>query len=400
MRFIRRSLAARLLAASRSFPAVILTGPRRAGKTTLLRKLFPKADYVLLEDPDVLARVREDPRSFVDGLRAPVILDEIQNAPELFSYVRTMVDRTPRLRGRWFLTGSHEASLMRGVTESMAGRAAVLQLLPLSVAESERVTLLSGGYPEAVDRPGARTLWFQSYVQTYLERDVRSVLGVRDLATFRRFLALVASRHGQILNKTDLAAPLGVSVPTIDQWLGVLDVTGQVLLVSPYFENLGKRIIKSPRLYVLDSGLACHLLGIRTASELERSPFLGALYEGYVVAEVAKALVNAGFGREVYYFRDQQGLEVDLLVPRAGGELWLLEIKATRTPRPEMARPLRALERALGDRRARAMLVHRKAKGRSLMTAALAPGVEAVDDGTLVRRLNSALERRPRARAK
>ena len=217
MRFIDRQLAPVLLAASRHFPAVVVTGPRRAGKTTLLRKLFPKARYVLLEDPDIQARVRSDPRAFLEELQPPVVFDEIQNAPELLAYVRTLIDTKPRRVGQWLFTGSQEAPLMRGITESMAGRAAILQLLPLSLAETAKVDLLHGGFPEVLARPQARSLWFASYLQTYLERDVRAITNVRDLVTFRRFLSLLASRHGHVLNKTDLAAPLGVSVPTIGE---------------------------------------------------------------------------------------------------------------------------------------------------------------------------------------
>jgi len=183
---------------------------------------------------------------------------------------------------------------MRGVSESMAGRAAILQLLPFSLAEAARVSLLQGGYPEVLARPKGRTLWFSSYIQTYLERDVRALLNVRDLATFRRFLALLASRHGRVLNKTDLAAPLGVTVPTIGEWLQVLEVTGQVILVPPYFENFGKRLIKSPKVYLGDSGMVCHLLGIASQAELDRSPFLGPLWEGFVAAEILKSQVNRG----------------------------------------------------------------------------------------------------------
>src|SRR5207237_3519200 len=186
-----------------------------------------------------------------------------------------------------------------------------LQLLPCSLAETKIVNLLHGGFPEVLARPKARSLWFASYLQTYLERDVRAITNVRDLATFRRFLALLASRHGQVLNKTDLAAPLGISVPTVAQWLGVLETTAQVLIVPPFYENLGKRLLKSPKVYIADSGLACHLLGIDTAAELAKSPFRGALFEGFIAAEIVKAQVNAGRSRELYYFRDEQGLEVD-----------------------------------------------------------------------------------------
>jgi predicted AAA+ superfamily ATPase len=310
MRYIRRELERQVARAARGFPALILTGPRRAGKTSLLRRLYPGASYFLLEDPDIVARLRADPQGFLDAVRTPAILDEVQNVPEVLAHVRSRVDREPRRTGQWLLTGSQEAPLMRGVSESMAGRAAVLQLLPLSTRESPRVTLLRGGYPEAVARPAHARLWFSSYLQTYLERDVRAITAVKDLATFRRFLALLATRHGQVLNRSALAAPVGVSVPTISQWLGVLETTAQILIVPPFYENLGKRLIKSPKIYLSDSGLACHLLGIDTAAELAKSPFLGALFEGFIASEIVKSQANAGGRRELYHFRDEQGLEV------------------------------------------------------------------------------------------
>lgn len=381
MKYLHRELEKQVARAARHFPAVVLTGPRRAGKTVLLRRLFPQASYFLLEDPDVVARLRADPQGFLDEVKTPVILDEVQQVPELFAFVRARIDRNPRRAGQWLLTGSQEAPLMRGVTESMAGRAAVLQLLPLSTRETPKVTLLRGGYPEAVARPGGARLWFSSYLQTYLERDVRAVTAVRDLATFRRFLALVASRHGQVLNRTDLAAPLGVSVPTITQWLGVLETTAQILIVPPFFENLGKRLIKSPRLYLLDSGLACHLLGVDSQAELAKSPFYGALFEGFVASEMVKAQVNAGRRRELYYFRDEQGLEVDFVVPGRGGSVSLVECKAGHTVTPGMAGPMQRLAAALRRRRPKGAaigmhLVHQAPK-QPARTRAVAPGVQA-----------------------
>lgn len=387
MRYVPRNLTGVLLRATRHFPATVLTGPRRAGKTTLLRELFPCAQYVLLEDPDVQSRVRSDPRAFLEDLHPPVVFDEIQNAPELLNYVRTLIDERPRRMGQWLFTGSQEAPLMRGITESMAGRAAILQLLPFSASESIKVNLLHGGFPEVLARPRSRELWFASYLQTYLERDVRAITNVRDLATFRRFLALLASRHGQILNKTDLAAPLGVSVPTIGEWLQILDTTGEIILVPPYFENFGKRLIKSPKVYWGDSGLACHLLGIRSAVELERSPFLGALFEGFVAAEILKSQTNRGLRKELYYFRDQQGLEVDFLVPRPSAGLWLMEAKAGKTVRPAMAGPLLSLQRALGKRPSRLMIVHREART-TVATSAVAKGVVALGVGHFLRELH------------
>jgi predicted AAA+ superfamily ATPase len=389
VRYVSRKLTEAAKEAARHFPALVLTGPRRSGKTTLLRKLFPASQYVLLEDPDVQVRVRSDPRAFLEGLRPPVLFDEIQNTPELLDYVRTLIDLHPRRMGKWLFTGSQEAPLMRGVSESMAGRAAVLQLLPFSLGETAKVTLLHGGFPEVLARPKGRDLWFASYLQTYLERDVRSITNVRDLATFRRFLALLASRHGQILNKTDLAAPLGVSVPTIGEWLSILEVTGQIILVPPYFENFGKRLIKSPKMYVGDSGLACYLLGMTSSPELERSPFLGALFEGFIASEILKSQTERGRRKELYYFRDQQGLEVDFLIPQPNAKLWLVEAKAGKTVRPEMAAPMSSLQRAARNRADRLIVVHRKSQSQ-ISTPAIAKGVEALDVEEFVDELNRA----------
>ena len=267
---------------------------------------------------------------------------------------------------------------MQDISESMAGRAAILQLLPFSVTETPKVNMLHGGFPEVLARPKSRALWFASYLQTYLERDVRAITNIRDLVTFRRFLALLASRHGQILNKTDLAAPLGVSVPTISEWLHVLEITGQIIIVPPYFENLGKRLIKSPKVYWGDPGLACYLLGITSEAEVQRSPFLGQLFEGFVAGEILKSQAGRGARKELYYFRDQQGLEVDFLLPKPDAGLWLIECKAGKTVRPAMADPLLRLRRTLEKRSTRLILVHGKSRS-ALATKAVASGVEALD---------------------
>ncbi len=381
MRYIQRQMELEVLKAAKTFPAVVLTGPRRAGKTCLLQHLLPAATYCLFEDPDIVSRFRHDPQGFLDGLRTPVILDEVQNVPEVFNFVRTRIDRSPRKAGQWFLTGSQEAGLMKNISESMAGRAAVLQLWPMSIRETPKVSLRRGGYPEVLAQPGTASLWFSSYLQTYLERDVRSIMAVQDLITFRRFLALVASRHGQVLNKSDLAAPLGMSVPSIGRWLAILEATAQILIVPPYFENLGKRLIKSPKVYLADSGLACHLLGIDTEAELKKSPFFGALFEGLIASEIVKAQINTGRRKEIYYFRDQQGLEVDFMVPGKAGKVHLIEAKAGRTVTPDMAKPMQRLRDAWQQIPKRGTpdmtIVHLPASG-DFSSRALAPGVQAV----------------------
>lgn len=374
---IQRQIASVLAGALRRFPAVVVTGPRRAGKTTLLRMAQPHAQYVLLEDPDIQDRVRRDPRGFIESLRPPVIFDEIQNTPQLLNYIRTLVDAQPRKMGQWLFTGSQEAPLMQGITESMAGRAAILQLLPFSLAETPKVTPLLGGFPEVVLRPRGRELWFASYLQTYIERDVRLITNVRDLPTFRRFLSLLASRNGQMLNRADLAAPLGVSVPTISEWVRILEATGQVIVVPPYFENFGKRLVKSPKVYWNDAGLACHLLGIQSQAELERSPFLGSIFEGFVAAEILKSQVNRGQRKELYYFRDQQGLEIDFVVPQPNARVWLVEAKASKTVQSAMAAPMLSLDRSAGNRATRRMVVHRRSRTGPEF-AVLARGAEAL----------------------
>lgn len=372
MSFQHRILENELLKASKAFGSLLLTGPRRSGKTTLLRRLFPKADYRLLEDPDELSRVRSDPRGFLESLRKPAILDEIQGAPELFNYIRARIDAKPSLKGQYLLTGSQEAPLMKGVSESMAGRVAVFQLLPFSIQENPKTSVFSGGFPEVLAKPSLSRIWFQSYLQTYLERDVRAVSAIRDLSTFRRFLALLASRSSTVLNKSDLASPLGLSVPSLTQWLSILEITGQILVVPPFFENFGKRLIKSPKVYFVDSGLACHLLNISSARDLERSPFYGPIFEGFVASEIAKTQINHGKRREFYYFRDQQGLEVDFVVPTGAASLAFLEAKTSRTLQPSMAAPMRRLQEASKKYKTTSWVVH---PGASL------PGFHGLGDG-------------------
>lgn len=379
MHYINRSIEKEVLEASRAFSAVLVTGPRRAGKTTLLKKLFPRVSYYLLEDPDIIARIKADPRSFIEEIKPPAILDEIQNTPELFNYLRTRIDAKPRRFGQWYFTGSQDAALMKGVSESMAGRVAIFHLFGLSSQESKKVSMLRGGFPEVLAKPKTASLWFRSYIQTYLERDVRSISAIKDLATFRRFLSLIASRQGAVLNKTDLAAPLGLSVPTLSEWINILEITGEIIVVPPFYENFGKRLIKAPKIYFADSGLSCYLLGIETEEALRRSTFLEQIFEGFVASEVVKQQENSGKRREIYYFRDQQGLEVDFVIPSAGEKLLLMEAKAVRSVKPAMGVSLVRLARAIPRYKVEKRIVHlNPPKGAKQEFRSLSPGITAI----------------------
>jgi uncharacterized protein len=375
MRILERDLSPHLLRAARGFGAIVLTGPRRAGKTYCLRRTFPRASYHLLEDPETLARVRSDPRAWLDELQLPAIVDEIQHAPELLQWIRSRIDQAPSKKGQWLITGSQDFALMKGVTESMAGRAAIFQMLPLSVAELGRWDLLKGGYPEVWQRPKLAREWFRSYVQSYIERDVRDVTQVKDLGLFRRFMSLAATRSSHLLNKSELAMPLGVSVPTIGQWIDVLHTTGVVQLVPPYFENFEKRLLKTPKLYFNDTGLLCHLLGFDSLAGLEKTTLIGPVFEGFVASELAKQQLTQARGNGLYYFRDEQGLEVDFIVPRADGRVELVEAKWTKTPTPQMAKSIGVLLEKLKGRGA-GTVVCRGAAGRPGRVS-IAPGVKA-----------------------
>ena len=365
--------------ASRAFPGLLVTGPRRAGKTTLLKRLFPKASYYLLEDPDTISRIKADPRAFVEEARPPCILDEIQNVPELFNYLRTRIDETPHRFGQWYFTGSQDAPLMKGVSESMAGRVAIFHLLPLSSEETRKVSIVHGGFPEVLARPKTATIWFRSYIQTYLERDVRAISAIKDLATFRKFLSVLASRCGRVLNKTDLAAPLGVSVPTLSEWINILEATGQIIVVPPFYENFGKRLIKSPKIYFTDSGLVLYFLGIETESALRKSTFFGQIFEGFIASEIVKHQINNGKRREIYYFRDQQGLEVDFVIPTGSAKLLIAEAKAVRSVKPSMAGSLNKLTRAISRYKVEKCVIYlNPPKSAKKGFRSISPGVRAV----------------------
>ena len=364
MQYIPRHLTRTIQRAMISFPAVLITGARQTGKTTLLRTEFGEShEYISLERPDIRSRALADPVGFFAEHVNPLILDEIQYAPELLHYIKELME-PERKPGWWLLTGSQSFSLMGGVSQTLAGRVAVLTLNPLSVRElsqqaqvkpeamleqvftstpridnnsrSQRVDLadwlLHGGFPEpCLNKKVDRRLWFSSYVQTYIERDVRDLTQVSDLGAFSRFLMLVATRTGNLLNMAELGSEIGISSSTVKRWLSVLETSQVIYLLQPYYKNFGKRIRKSPKLYLLDPGLATFLLGLHTRETVLQGPSLGPLVETAVVTEWLKFFHQQGERPHIYYWQSGTGKEVDLIIER-NGKLYGIEVKATATP--------------------------------------------------------------------
>jgi predicted AAA+ superfamily ATPase len=380
MSYIHRGAEEKLLTAIQGFPAVMLHGARQTGKTTLLRERLGKSyRYVSLEPPPIRQLAKEDPAGFLDLYRAPVIYDEIQHAPDLLPFIKERIDADRGTMGQYILTGSQNMLMMEQVSESLAGRTAVLQLYPLSQREihgapmrllpwvnpselhemtpdayAKRVAfceqLLTGGYPDVVlGNARHRALWFDSYVQTYLERDVRQLRQVGDLGQFQNFLKAIAFRNGQLFNMSDVARDLGLAVNTVKAWLSVLEASGLILILRPYSINGGKRLVKTPKVYIADSGLLCHLAGIQTAEQLALSPLGGGVMEAAVLLEIRAAGSFHDRRPDLYFWRTSNGTEVDIVFDD-GHQLTPIEVKLTGTPKVNMTRGIQSFRDAYGER--------------------------------------------------
>ncbi len=345
---ISRQLTPRLLQLAQAFPIITLTGPRQSGKSTLVRAVFPELPYLSLEDPDVRELARQDPRRFLAAYPQGAVFDEVQRMPDLFSYLQGIVDRQPPPAAPYVLTGSQNFLLLDAISQSLAGRTAVLRLLPLSCAELRAAGQLPanpdeiiwrGGYPRLLKPQLSPADFYPSYIQTYLERDVRSILNISDLSAFTRFLRLCAGRIGSPLNLSSLASDCGVAVNTAKAWVSVLEASYVLYLLPPHHANFSKRLIKSPKLYFYDTGLACSLLGIRESAQVASHYLRGGLFENLVLTEILKHYDALGQVAPVYFWQDKTGREVDFLLDQPAG-LLALEVKAGLTMSTDYFRQL------------------------------------------------------------
>ena len=348
--FIERDITTYVLKLVKTFPVVMITGPRQSGKSTLVKHLFPTCEYITLDNFNILSVARADPIGFISSKKGTVIIDEAQKAPFLFDTVKMIVDRdqTP---GKFILTGSNQPELFEKVSESLAGRVGIAELLPLSLSElknagispSSRDSVIHKGFmPRLVSDEINLDSFFSSYFRTYVERDVRKIINIGDLDVFETFVQLLAGRAGQLVNKQSLAKVVGVSEMTIARWITVLKTSYIVFTLRPYFNNFGKRITKTPKIYFTDTGLAAYLLGIRSPAELATHPLMGNLFENMVVADALKTQLNSGRRPNMYFYRNSSGsIEVDLLVD-GGNSLDAYEIKASATFKTDMTKNLKS----------------------------------------------------------
>lgn len=353
--WIERIISKQIIDAASQFPAITVTGARQVGKTSLLLKIYPSYSFVTLDLPSAAELAERQPEEFIKRYPPPVVIDEVQYAPKIFRHLKLLIDRQRDLYGQFILTGSQKFGLMKGIADSLAGRCAIFELETLSFGEIQKArktldldAMLRGGFPELQSRPElVRDIFYQSYVATYLERDVRSLLKVGGLRDFERFLKACAIRSGQVLNKSELARDVGISPTTANEWLSVLEASNQIVLLEPWFRNKTKSLIKSPKLYFADVGLMCYLTGINSVDELMRSPLLGAIWETFVFSEIRK-IQSFEVGKwDAWFWRDLRGLEVDFLL-HSGGRYRLIEAKFTESPEKRDAERMEAVMSILG----------------------------------------------------
>lgn len=351
-----RKIENELQVTAEEYPVITIIGPRQSGKTTLAKKVFPHHTYVNLENPELRTLAMEDPKTFMLRYQPPVIFDEIQNAPELLSWIQVSVDEAPELTAGYILTGSHQLRLREAITQSLAGRTALLTLLPFALNElskgygqNERETLIHNGFmPRLHDKNIRPQRFYRDYFQTYVERDVRKLMAIENQQAFEQFLKLLAGRIGNEVNYSSLAGLVGISAPQIKKWLSLLEASFIIFKLPPFFKNFGRRLTKSPKIYFVEVGLACYLLGIETTAQLERDPAFGSLFENMVVAEAYKARTNQGRDPGLYFYRDRYQNEVDLLTP-SGTAFIPVEIKASRTFRDEFLKGIRYFQKISGS---------------------------------------------------
>lgn len=338
--WINRNDTEKILDAVNTRPVVLLTGVRQAGKSSLLQKLFKDAEYVTLDKVLMAEEASVNPSKFLNRFKKQVIIDKIQYAPSLFRELKIRIDEERHVKGKWILTGSQQFTLMKGISESLAGRARILNLHTLSANEINQAGLLKdrndllwkGGFPEIWAQNLEANEFFDDYIQTYLERDLKQILDVSNLRDFRRFLMLLSTRVGQLVNYTELSKGIGVTGNTIKAWISSLEASGLIFLLPPYYNNLGKRLIKSPKLYFCDNGLVSALLNISSLQALEKSPHLGNIWENFVFTE----FIKEGFspGKNLFFFRDQNAVEIDFILEK-DGQIYLIEAKKNERPRAE-----------------------------------------------------------------